>query len=149
MKNDLARFVLSALTLVIGAALEDMLPHFLSVGFPILITAVAVVALRADFPALIVFTIAAAAFEDGLSGLPVMTSAWFLLGVAALVRYTRWGITVLLVTCPLYQLWITIWAPSIAVPVLVRMFAALPMGLIASFIAGRFLIYVEGKVAIE
>ena len=149
MKNKISRFVLSALVLVLGAALEDMLPHFLSVGFPILMTAVVILSLRASFPAVVLFALCAAAFEDSLSMLPILTSAGFFLGMAALARFTRLGVAVLLVSCPIYQLWLTFWVPSIDVPVILRMFAALPMGIVTAFVVARVLMFVESRVVAE
>ena len=67
MKNDLVQFAAFLLVLIVGAAAEDLLPHFLGVGFPLLLAALLVLAPRLKPMNLIAFAIAAGAMEDALA----------------------------------------------------------------------------------
>ena len=74
MGNSLLQFVFALGVLCLGGAAEDMLPKVAGVGFPVLLSAVLVMATRRPIVPAVLFAVAAGACEDALSSLPLMTS---------------------------------------------------------------------------
>lgn len=149
MKNDLTRLVLSVMTLVAGAALEELMPKFLGVGFPVLLALAILTALCSSLPVAIIYAVGAAAFEDSLGNLPYLTSAFFFLGAAAMARWSRLGLATMLVAYPCYQLWLDIWLPDAPGAVLLRFLFSVPVGIVTSLVAGLAFVLLERKAAIE
>jgi len=94
--------------LVVGGALEELLPKFWGYGVPLLLAASVLVSVRARPVAVILFAIAAGAFEDSLSGLAPLTSASFFTVVAVLTRWTRIPKAALVLSYPAYLLWLRV-----------------------------------------
>ena len=88
MKGDLVQLAFALIVLVLGGALEDMLPHFLGVGFPVLLMSALFVAPRRSAVPAVLFGMAAGGCEDALSGLPFAASVSFF-ALAALVSRSK------------------------------------------------------------
>ena len=86
MRNSFLALAFSLVVLCLGAGAEELLPKALGVGFPVLLMAAQVVAVRWSLAAAMVFAVAAGGLEDALSSLPPMTSVSFFLLAVALVR---------------------------------------------------------------
>ena len=121
------------LTLVLGAAAEELLPKPLGVGFPVLLAAVQFWAMSGFPLSMALYALAAGAVEDSLSSLPVMTSASYFLAVAAVVRWSELPRGAIVLTYPIYQIWLWIWIPSLQGNAFHRILMALPVGLAAAF----------------
>ena len=61
MGNDIAQLTLSLLVLIFGAGLEELLPKFFGVGFPVLLCAAMYFACRRSASRMVLFAIAAGA----------------------------------------------------------------------------------------
>ena len=149
MKNNILQFLLCILTLVVGAAAEDLFPKIGGIGFPVLLAAVQFSAVRRTTFAMVVFAIAAGAVEDALSSLPVMTSVSYFLAVATLTRWLAFPRAVIILTYPFYQLWLWLWVPWFDCNVFHRILIALPVGLLAVFAVGIVLAWAERSAAID
>ena len=140
---------MSLATLVLGAALEEMLPKWLGVGFPVLLALAILNGIRGSLPVAVIYAIAAAGFEDSLSSLPYMTSVLFFLGAAALARWTRLGWLTMLVAFPAYQLRRAVWIPGFATGALfVRFVLSIPMGVMTSFATGLAFLWLERRAVV-
>ncbi len=149
MKNDVVQFTLCVLVLVLGGALEELLPKFLGVGFPILLSSVIFLSARRTIPFLVLFAIAAGAVEDSLSGLPMVTSASFFLMVGALSRVASVPQGALILAYPFYQPWLGLWSPGLSGGVFGRILVALPMGVCTAVLVAGLLRWVERKAAVN
>lgn len=149
VKSEIVQFVFCLLAIVLGGAAEELLPKFLGVGFPILLSTVFVLTSRRTIPLLVLFSIAAGAFEDALSGLPIATSASFFLTCAAVSRIPVVPREVLFLAYPFYQLWLNVLDPGLNGGVFGRLLLALPIGIL-TMIAMRFvLVWAERKAAVN
>jgi hypothetical protein len=150
VKSEIVQLVFYAMSLVFGGALEEMLPKFVGVGFPIALAMVMVVAARRTMPVMVVFACAAGAMEDALSGLPVATSASFFLAVAALVRLPMVPRGALMILAfPFYQLWLNVWDSGLNGSVFNRVLLAVPMGIVVICVVAILMKWLERKVAID
>ena len=86
MKTDFIKLVLALIVLVIGGAAEEILPKVAGVGWPVLMASSLFFAMRRGVPEMVMFAIAAGAFEDALCSLPAATSSSFFLAAAALIK---------------------------------------------------------------
>lgn len=136
------------MALVLGGALEEMLPRACGVGFPILLAIAETAAPRRSVFAAVSFAIAAGAFEDALSGLPALTSATYFVVAVLLVRWARYGCYMTAVTFPVCQMWTWLWVSSLGGSVFVRVLAAIPLGLVASFAVDLAVRFVERRFAL-
>ena len=149
MKNNVTILVLSLATLIVGAALEELLPKWLGVGFPVLLALAILNGIRGTLPVAVIYAIAAAGFEDSLSSLPYLTSVLFFLGAAALARWTRLGWLTMLVAFPAYQLWLAVWLPGYATGALfVRFLLSIPVGVMTSLATGVAFLWLERRAAV-
>ena len=149
MANDVVTFVFAVLALVLGAGAETLLPKFLGVGFPVLLTTVQFMAARRTAVAAVVFALAAGAMEDALSALPAATSASFFLLLASLVRWSGMPRAATLLTYPAYQVWIYVWTDRAGGGVFSRVLLALPVGLATALAVGAVLVWAERKAAVD
>ena len=133
MKNDIVQIVLALLTLILGCALEELLPKVVGVGFPLLMSATVFVALRRRLPFAICFAVAAGAAEDSLSGLPPTTSASFFLAITAVARWSEFPNSALIMAYPLYQVWLRLWIGNACGDVFYRILVAVPYGVMTTF----------------
>ena len=138
------------MTLVLGAGAEELLPKFLGVGFPILLTATQFFATgRGTLAATVIFAIAAGAMEDAISMLPAMTSVSFFLAVAGFARVTGLRGAATALTYPCYQLWLAVWTSGLGGGVFGRILLALPVGLGTAFAVGVTLAWIERRGAVH
>lgn len=149
VKNSSLRFVIALLTLVLGTALEELLPKFLSVGFPFLLAAVPVFSLRRPLLLSIVFSLAAGGAEDAISALPFMTSASYFLLLAALVRWTRLAYPMAFVAYPAYQLWLSLWLVGLKGSVCLRVLLAMPIGIVTFLLMACVVTLLERKAGVD
>ncbi len=139
---------MSLATLIFGAALEEMLPKWFGVGFPVLLALAILNGIRGTLPVAVIYAVAAAGFEDSLASLPYLTSVLYFLGAAALARWTRLGGLTMLVAYPAYQLWLAVWIPSLASGALFgRLLLSIPVGMATSFIVGSVFLWLERRAA--
>lgn len=149
MANDVVTFAFAAVALVLGAGAETLLPKFLGVGFPVLLTTVQFMAARRTAVAAVIFALAAGAMEDALSALPAATSASFFLLLASLVRWSGMPRAATLLTYPAYQMWIYVWTDRAGGGVFSRVLLALPVGLATALAVGAVLAWAERKAAVD
>ena len=149
MKNSLVHFLLGLITVIVFGAAEELAPKVLGVGFPFLLAAVQYAAVTRPVPAFVIFSLTAGAFEDALSSLPPMTSVSFFLATAALVRWTDLPRSAILLTFPLYQLWLALWLSGLGGGVFARILLSVPFGLAAALVVTAILTLAERKAAID
>jgi len=147
--NSPVHFVFAVITLVFGAAAEELLPKPCSVGFPVLLASVQFFSVRRPVLPAAMFAIVAGAFEDALSSLPVMTSISFFLSVTLLTRWCDLPRGVSALTYPLYQVWLIIWVSGLAGNVFSRILVSVPVGLVTAFVVGGLLAWLKGGVALD
>ena len=149
MRTSLLQLLFWLLVLVVGAGLEDLLPKFLGVGFPILLVA-AQVASREDLPTAVtvIVALAAGALEDALSSLPMMASASYFLLMAVLVRGFGCSRTATALTYPGYQLWLSLWMSGLGGGIFGRLLLSAPIGLLTASAVGVTVAWLGGKAAI-
>ena len=150
MKSEVVQIVLAFLTLVLGCAAEELLPKFVGVGFPILMSATVFLASRHRISLSIYFAIAAGAAEDALSGLPPATSASFFLAVVALAKWSEFPNGALVVmSYPVYQGWLRLWTGAAYGSMFYRVLVAVPLGLVTAFATWVVLAWAERRAAID
>ena len=149
VKSEIVQIVLSLLVIVLGGAAEELLPKFLGVGFPILLSAAILFTSRRTIPFHLHFSIAAGAVEDALSGLPMATSASFFLACAAVSRLPVVPREVLVLAYPFYQLWLNIWEPGLDGGIFGRLLLALPIGILTMIAMRLLLVWAERKAAVN
>lgn len=149
MRNSALHLVFAVLTLVLGAAAEELLPKMLGVGFPVLLAAVQFMAVRRPALAAALFAIAAGAVEDAISSLPVMTGASFFLPLAFLTRWSGLPRGVALLSYPLFQLWLGIWVPGLQGNVFHRILMAVPVAVATAWAVGAVLVWAERGAALD
>jgi len=149
VRNSAIHLVFAVLTLVLGAAAEELLPKPLGVGFPVLMVAVQFMAVRRPRLAMALFAIAAGAVEDAISSLPVMTGASFFLPLAVLARWTDLPRGVTLLGAPFFQLWLWIWVPGLQGNIFHRLLLALPVAGVTVLAVGALLAWAERGAALD
>ena len=143
------QFVLSALILVSGAALEEMLPKIFGVGVPVLLASVLFLSVRQTGPSALAFAVVAGAVEDALSALPPMTSVSWFLGAALLLRRFGSAGFVPAVAYAGYQVWLSVWVSSIGGDVFKRVLLACPVAFATAFVADATWTWLYGKAAAD
>lgn len=128
MKDNAAKFILALLVLCLGAAAEEMLPKFWSVGFPVLLSALPIFALRPPVILTILFSLMAGTIEDSLGSLPLLTSSSFFLLWVILIRYIRIPFLSAIFAFPLYQIWLCVWVTGLNGNLFSRFLVAFPLG---------------------
>jgi len=147
VRSDILQFVFCLIALVVGGAAEELLPKFCGVGVPVLMALSACVAVRTTVPTLLFFSLAAGAFEDALSSLPLMMSPCFFLAVAVLAYKTRHAKTVLVMSYLAYQAWIKFLVPWLADSLGTRLLAAFLIAPVAGLVVDFLLAWTERKAA--
>jgi len=147
--NSVTVLVMLVLTLVLGAGAETLLPKFLGIGFPVLMSAVQFVAVRRSAAAATLFSIAAGAMEDALSGLPMATSASFFLALAAFSRWSGMAGVAAAFAYPAYRLWVLVWTGGPGGGIFTHVLVAVPMGVATACAVGLVLGWAEGKAALD
>ena len=149
MKSSLVSFILGLLTLIIGAATEEMAPKFLSVGFPVLLAATEYFAGRRTYLIALAFAIAAGGFEDALTELPFLTSVSFFTLLTVFTRWAKLPYPMTLLMYPGYQLWLTLWSADSHGEIFGRFLMAMPIGLITSLVVFAVLSRVEKRIGVD
>jgi len=149
VKNNSLRFLLALLVLVIGAALEELLPKFFGVGFPVLLMSVPVFAVRPPWALPVLFALAAGGAEDALSTLPYMTSASFFFLLATVVRWTHLPHLVAPFAYPIYQLWLGIWGIGLTGSIYLRILLAIPIGFFVYLVVWSVITFIERRAGAD
>lgn len=147
VKNNAVRLVLAVATLVLGAACEELLPKFLDVGFPVLLSAVVYFAVRFPVSIAVLVALGAGSFEDAISGLPFFTSVSFFLLVSASARLTQLPSLIAPVAFSLYQVWLCLWMPDLNGSVFTRILVSFPIGVLTFGVVALVLDHLERKAA--
>ena len=124
------------------------MPKVLGVGFPVLLMAAQVAAVRWPLAAAMVFAVAAGGMEDALSSLPPMTSVSFFLLAMALVRRSDLPRAASLLTYPAYQVWLSAWTGGLGGGVFGRILVSLPVGIATAFAVGWAIRIAERRAAL-
>jgi len=111
VQNSFQYLIFSLFVLVVGVAFEELLPKFLGVGFPVLLSAVYCVSERRDPMVAVLFAIVAGGMSDAVSSLPPMTSSGFFMLVVLLTRISPFPILLMVALYPLYQVWLKVIVP--------------------------------------
>jgi len=143
------QFAFYLTALVLGGAVEELLPEAFGVGFPVLMALAVVAAVRRPAAVAVLFALAAGATEDALSSLPTMASPCFFLVVAVLVRRTGFWRIGLMVAYPVYQVWLKLVVACLPGSFGMRMAGALPVAAVTVLVVGHALAWVERKAAIH
>lgn len=141
--------MLALLTLIIGAALEELLPKGLYVGYPVLLSASVYFATGGSVVQTVAFAFLAGAAEDSLSSLPFLTSASFFLLTATLVHVTETPLIIAPLVYPVYQIWLCMWVTDLSGSIFTRVLASVPIGLITMTAVSLALMYIERKAAVD
>ena len=150
MKRDFVQLAIAFFALAIGGAVEEFVPKFYGVGFPVLLSAAAYMAVRRTPLSGVLFAVAAGAAEDAISGLPPMTSiAWFV-AVASLMRGFKLPLPIAAFAFCGYQVWLWAWMGSdLGGRLAGRILAALPSGALALFATAGVLCLMDREGAVE
>jgi len=148
VNDNFRQFVFGFVALVIGAAAEEILPKFLGVGFPIVLTAVQALAAVVTLPMAIVLAVVAGALEDALSSLPVMASVSYFILVSLSVRGVGLPRLSALLTYPCYQLWLAVWTNGPGGGIFSRLLLSLPIGGLTACVVGTLVVWMAGKGAV-
>lgn len=149
MKNEIVHFAFAAIVLIFGGAAEEILPKVLGVGFPVLLSAALVMAARRSAFEALLFTVAAGALEDALSGLPAATSIGFFMLVALAGRIPWVALPGMILAFPLYQLWLWLWMPALNGSIFNRLLLAFPFGGVTVLATAAVMIWLERKAVLD
>ena len=148
VRDSFVHLAFAVLALVICGAAEELLPKFYGVGFPLLLAASHLVAVRWRTAEAVLFALAAGALEDSVSTLPMMTSASFYLLVSLPVKWTGFPAVATILSYPVYHLWLAIWAPVPDGGTWRRALVAVPMACIAAYAASAVFAWAQRKAAV-
>ena len=137
------------IVLVIGGAVEEVLPKFFGVGFPVLLSVSLFVGQRRTPLAGALFALAAGGMTDALASLPPMTSSGFFLLVSMAMRRFPFPRTAMLAVYPLYQVWLALWVSSIGAAVYMRILVSIPIGCLTAAAACAAVSWFERKAAVD
>ena len=159
MRTSLVQITALTFGLVLAAAAQDFLPAFVGVKPPLLPAVALFAALRLSLPATLAVAVVAGLLCDALAGLtPCCATALFpLLGLAA--SYARAGTrgvpppivgaVCLGVAAVCGEVWISLAGVSSNFSPLVRLCAALPMGLGSGAVLFPLLTAIEGLIGLD
>jgi len=149
MKREIIILTASVLTLVFGCALEELLPKFAGVGFPVLLMSSIYLASKRNMAASLMFAVAAGAAEDSLCALPFATSAAFFAVSAVFVQFTELKWSTFACAFPAYQLWLGMCIESQNGSIFGRFLTSIPVGLVTAGFVWCILGWVELKGAMD
>jgi hypothetical protein len=147
--NRRIEFVVALITIVAAAALEELFPPFLGVGFPFLMASVLVVSRRRRFVAAVFFAVAAGACEDAVSALPPFMSVGFFLAVSLIARNIPLPRGTVFIVYPLYQLYLAVWISDLNGGIFLRMLSAIPVGAAVIAVSYPVLLWLDGKAGVN
>ena len=148
VENSVLQLLFALCVLSIGGAAEDMLPKVAGVGFPVLLSAVIVTATRRQSVPAVLFAIAAGAFEDSLSSLPLMSSSSFFVLAVAWMRAADMPRVTALLAYPAYQAMLPIWTGGFGANMYMRILVALPVGALTLAMVWLAVVFFERRAAI-
>jgi len=108
VKNNLVQFAFIVVAIVLGGALEDMLPSIGSLGLPILLSLAVFFAVETRTPIWIMAAVAAGAFEEAICSLPPGSAIVFFAAIAVAIRFFREPVVWIAVAYPSYQIWLAL-----------------------------------------
>ena len=149
MKKDLSQIVFALMVLVFGGALEELLPKFVGVGFPVLLMSALFIAPRRRAVPSVLFAIAAGGCEDALSALPFAASVCFFAVAALVARTPRLSFIAMAFAHPLFEAWLWLWRGAADVGVFSRITVAAPLGLVTAPLVAAALGWLERRAAID
>ena len=149
MKNSAVQFAFGFLAIILFAGAEEMLPHFLGVGFPLLLAAVQFFAVRCTPVAMAILALAAGGAEDALSSLPTMTSVSYFLIVAVFTRWSGLPRAAAVLTYPCYQLWLLAWVSALGGGIFGRLLVSVPIGLATAAATWTALSWLAERASID
>jgi len=149
VNDNLRQFAFGSVLLVLGAGLEELLPKFLGVGFPVLLTTVQAFASGGSLPMVVVLGIVAGALEDALSTLPFLSSVSYFILVALLVRAVGWPRLSAVLTYPCFQLWLALWTSGSDAGIYSRLLLSVPIGGVTACLVGTGIVWLERKGAVD
>ena len=128
MKGNLVQFAFIVAAIVLGGALEDMLPSVGSLGLPMLLSLAVFFAFETRTPIWIMTAVAAGAFEEAVCSLPPGSAIVFFAAIAVAIRFFREPIVWISVAYPSYQVWLALVADGAGA--LGRILLSVPVGAI-------------------
>jgi len=149
VKDNLRQFAFGFLLLVLGAGLEELLPKFIGVGFPVLLSVVQALATGGSLPMVVVLAVVAGALEDALSSLPFLASVSYFILVALSVRRVGLFRLSAVLTYPCYQLWLALWTTGTDVGIFSRLLLSLPIGGFTAAVVGTGIAWLGRKGAVD
>ncbi len=149
VKTDAVHLVFAILVLVFGGALEELLPKFLGVGFPILLMSVLFLSPRRTTLVAVLFAMAAGGVEDAISSLPLATSVSFFVVLAILIRSFHFSYAAMLVMHPVYQIWLWLWRPGSEGGIFGRFLVSLLTGPLTAVFVVLVLAWLERRAALD
>ena len=108
MKGNLVQFAFIVVAIVLGGALEDMLPSIGSLGLPILLSLAVFFAVETKMPIWIMAAVAAGAFEEAIYSLPPGSAMVFFAAIAVAIRFFREPVVWIAAAYPAYQVWLAL-----------------------------------------
>ena len=149
MKEEIVQFLFLVFSVVLAAALEELLPSCCGAGLPLTLAVVMSVAPRLNVLPGVMSAIGAGAFEDALSALPPLTSVSFFMIAALLSRKEYFPRTSLVVLFPAYALWTGMCAAGPFGDVFLRVAVSLPLGALAFLLVNPMLNFIGGKAGLD
>ena len=131
MKSNVVQFAFIVVAIVLGGALEDMLPPIGSLRLPMLLSLAVFFAVETRTPIWIMAAVAAGAFEEAICSLPPGSAIVFFAAIAVAIRFFREPIVWIAVAYPSYQIWLALVAGGMGASG--RMLLSVPVG--AAFLA--------------
>jgi len=149
VNDNLRQLAFGFVLLVFGAGLEELLPKFLGVGFPVLLATVQMLAAGGGLPMVLVLSVVAGALEDAVSSLPALASVSYFILVALSVRRLGFPRVSILLTYPCYQLWLALWVSGTGVGIFSRLLLSFPLGILTACIVGTGIAWMGRKGAVD
>jgi len=149
VSDNLRQFAFGFVLLVLGAGLEELLPKFLGVGFPVLLAAVQARSVGGGLPMVLVLAVVAGALEDALSSLPFLASVGFFILAALAVRRVGWPRLAIVLTYPCYQVWLALWTSGAGAGIFGRLLLSLPIGGLTACVVGTGIAWLGRRGAVD
>ena len=137
------------LALIIGATFEELLPKPFNTGWPILLSIVQYTTCRRSIVFSLLFAISAGAFEDALGNMPFLTSIGYFALVVVVMKWVDMPRGLIVLTFPVYQLWLWLWLGERIANLPLRLWWSLPVGLITAVLVTLVLDIVNKKAAAD
>lgn len=148
MKTNIVQFAFISLAIVLGSAVEDMLPPVGSVGVPLLLALAVFFATVTRTPVWVLAAVAAGAFEEALSSQVPVASIVFFVAIAGAVRFLRMPFAWAAVAYPAYQIWLALVSPDGA-GAFGRVLMAIPVGAVVLAVAFAVLSWLWRKAGAD